>query len=288
MNQRKQPRNVNQINSHLPRVFVTSFADLPCCKSSPVHRHPFYELVWVSQGEAKLFVDFHEFLVEPNTMAFIAPGQIHTWESAHEDTRLTIVGFTLEQLAYYGNITQVVSELPFANASQIPFVKFSNQNAIIFNDLFQTIQNRFIERTINHDDVLSAYLNLILVELQRTSLPLQPIISPDAAAQLTHEFRQLVEKHILRHKQVQDYAEMLGVTLNHLVETVRKHCGQTPKQIIQERLSLEAKRLLIHTSNTVAEISLHLDFKTPTYFGSWFKNLEGITPAQFRQTAAFP
>lgn len=178
--------------------------------------------------------------------------------------------------------------MPFHGDSQPPYYTFSDENSQIFNSLFQTIQDRFNEDARTNRDVLLAYLNLILVELERISLSNVIIGNENTPAQLTQDFRRLVEKHYLQYKQVQDYANMLGITLNHLVETVRTNSGKTPKQIIQERLSLEAKRLLIHSGDTVAEISHQLEFKTPTYFGAWFKNLEGITPMQFRQSATIP
>ncbi|MEM9951097.1 MAG: AraC family transcriptional regulator [Chloroflexota bacterium] len=272
----------------LPEVFVTSFNDLTCCASSPVHRHPFYELVWVSGAGAEFFCDFKQHNVQKNTLAFVASGQIHYWRGHVDQTNLTIIGFTLDQISYYGRITQVISDLPFHSETQPPFYTFTDENAYIFNGLFATIQDRFNEDGLKSPDVLLAYLNLILVELERISLPDETVSRNDTPTQLTLEFRKLVEEHYLQYKQVKDYAEMLGVTLNHLVETVRTSIGRTPKQIIQERLALEAKRLLIHSQDTVAEISYQLEFKTPTYFGSWFKNLEGLTPVQFRQSATVP
>lgn len=272
----------------LPGVFVAKFQDYACCLSSPVHRHPFYELVWVSEGQAHFFCDFQDYVIPAGTMAFIAPGQVHQWQGHFEHVNLTIVGFTLNQLAYYGKITQVVSELPFQDDTHVPFLSFTDEVATIFEALFETIRERFVSRSANHKDVLSAYLNVILVELQRVYVSEATLPAIDSTTQLAQAYRKLVEQHFLEYKQVQDYAQMLGITLNHLVESIRKTTGQTPKQILQERLVLEAKRLLIHTGASVAEISHQLDFKTPSYFGSWFKKLEGITPVQFRQTAVFP
>lgn len=272
----------------IPNIFVTDFDKLTCCESSLVHRHPFYELVWVANHGAKFFRDFHEYEIPAGAIAFIAPGQIHHWRGKPEGSQLTIVGFTLEQLLHYGKVGQVISELPFDDVTQTPFLTFADEEAQIFAALFATMQDRFAREGSKNEDVLLAYLNLILMELQRLCLPEYTAPPQNTPKHLTQQFRQLVEEHFLQYKQVQDYAQMLGVTLNHLVETVRTINGQTPKQIIQERLVLEAKRLLVHTNDTIAEISNHLAFNTPTYFGAWFKNIEGITPNQFRQQVALP
>jgi AraC-like DNA-binding protein len=93
-----------------------------------------------------------------------------------------------------------------------------------------------------------------------------------------------VEQHYRGRKQVRDYAELLGVTPNHLVETVRRTLGKTPGQLLSARLLLEAKRLLVYTPQTVAEIGYALNFTSPAQFGRWFQNLEGCPPGHFRQT----
>jgi len=282
------PNNQELANIALPEVFVADFQNFTCCSNSPVHRHPFYELIWVSRSDAVFFCDFKKYHIPINTLVFVSAGQIHHWEDDGEQAHLTIIGFTLDQISYYGRITQIISELPFHDEHQPPYYTFSDENSFIFNNLFQTIQERFDEDGRTNRDVLLAYLNLILVELERISLSPVILNNENPNVQLTHDFRRLVEKHYLQYKQVQDYANMLGITLNHLVETVRINSGKTPKQIIQERLALEAKRLLVHSQDTVAEISHQLEFKTPTYFGAWFKNIEGITPIQFRQTVIVP
>jgi len=45
---------------------------------------------------------------------------------------------------------------------------------------------------------------------------------------------------------------------------------------------LEAKRLLVHTEYTVAEIAAILSFSDPSVFGRWFKAQAGMSPGQFR------
>lgn len=269
--------------SALPRVFVTNFADLTCCQPSPTHRHPYYELVWVDGGEASLLVDFHRYTVQSGTMAFVASGQVHQWYADFSQTRILVIGFVLERLLNYGKIAQAVALLPFQDNAHAPVLPISAKSYPVFARLFDSLSARFASDGLTEEEVLMAYLNVILVELLRVYGAPAKVVSTDAPTTLTHSFYELVGEHFQDKRQVRAYANMLGVSLNHLVETVRSTSGKTPKQILQERLLLEAKRMLVHTQYTVAEISWRLDFKTPSYFGVWFKNLEGVTPAQFRQ-----
>jgi len=46
---------------------------------------------------------------------------------------------------------------------------------------------------------------------------------------------------------------------------------------------LEAKRLLVYHQQTIEQVSHHLQFKDPSYFGRFFKREVGLTPRAFRQ-----
>ena len=82
---------------------------------------------------------------------------------------------------------------------------------------------------------------------------------------------------------VQDYANMIGISSSHLTDTVKAVTGFTPGQLIRQKLALEAKRLLVHSNATVAEIGYRLNFYDASYFGRFFKREVGMSPAAFRQ-----
>jgi len=58
--------------------------------------------------------------------------------------------------------------------------------------------------------------------------------------------------------------------------------GKTPKQLIDERILLEAKRLLVHSNDPGKIIGLSLGFDEPTNFNKFFKKHTGKTPSEFR------
>ena len=90
------------------------------------------------------------------------------------------------------------------------------------------------------------------------------------------------EKFLTLHK-VNDYADLLAVTPNHLNDTTKKVTGKTALELIQDRLLLEAKRLLLHTEQTAKEISYQLGYNDPSYFTRFFKAQTERTPDDFRR-----
>jgi len=60
--------------------------------------------------------------------------------------------------------------------------------------------------------------------------------------------------------------------------------GKLPKEIINDRVLLEAKRLLVHTNLSIKVIGQDLGFDDPAYFVRYFKKNTEMTPLEFRET----
>ncbi|MBT8190483.1 MAG: helix-turn-helix domain-containing protein [Bacteroidia bacterium] len=100
---------------------------------------------------------------------------------------------------------------------------------------------------------------------------------------LVREFNYQVEQHFRTKHSVSDYAEMLFKSPKTIANTFRKLGEKTPLKFIQERIMLEARRLLQYTSQDISEIGYALGFTDIQAFSRFFKKHEGISPSQFRQ-----
>lgn len=100
---------------------------------------------------------------------------------------------------------------------------------------------------------------------------------------LTMDFRSLLSKHFLQHKDVHFYASSLHITPKYLSEVLLLETGKTAKQLISDHLLWEAKSLLRQTTMSVQEISYWLGFQESAYFSRAFKKAEGVTPVEYRK-----
>ncbi|MEM1127733.1 MAG: AraC family transcriptional regulator [Bacteroidota bacterium] len=100
---------------------------------------------------------------------------------------------------------------------------------------------------------------------------------------LVRQFAVLVEQHYRTHHQVQDYADLLNRSPKTLANLFAQYHDRSPQQVIQERMALEAKRLLRYTDKSVKEIGYALGFSEASHFSRFFKKETGRSPKAFRE-----
>ena len=99
---------------------------------------------------------------------------------------------------------------------------------------------------------------------------------------LVKKFKQLIEEHYKENLSVKDFAGKLSITPSHLNETVKHIIGRTASDLIDEKMIIEIKKLLLHTDLTASEIAFALNFSDQSYFSKFFKKHTGLSPGEFR------
>lgn len=108
-------------------------------------------------------------------------------------------------------------------------------------------------------------------------------IKKDANLDYIMLFKDLLETNYKTQKQVNYYAKEMIISEKRLNQATSKIFGKSPKEIIDDRILLEAKRILAHTNESVKEICYYLGFEEPTNFIKYFKKHSAITPTEFRE-----
>jgi AraC-like DNA-binding protein len=134
-------------------------------------------------------------------------------------------------------------------------------------------------------DLRSALLAHAVAALLTQLALLQPLGSTQLPTP-THEaylwLRDEIDRSFHTWHQVNDYAARLGYSTRTLNRLARDNTGLSAKQLIDDRIILEAKRLLSHADAPVADIATQLGFDDPSNFSSYFHRRTGLTPGAFR------
>jgi AraC family transcriptional regulator, transcriptional activator of pobA len=247
------------------------------------HRHTFYQLCIVTGGRGEHFIDFQPYPVRANNLYFITPGQVHYWQ-LEIATRGYAILFGEDFLLANQSEPSFLRSLDFYHRiDHSPMLELQDSQAIRFNSLAQELLNEYQTAQFGRRRALQALLQLVLVEAQRHYFTPTTVSKQKRGYNIINEFLKLVDLHFQTRTMVAEYAELLGITTDHLSELTRQVTGLNSSVHIQRRRLLEAKRLLVHTNQTVSEIAYGLNFKDPSYFSRFFRRETNQTPQEFRQ-----
>lgn len=100
---------------------------------------------------------------------------------------------------------------------------------------------------------------------------------------LVEKFLNLIQLHYKEERSLEFYADKLYLTPKHLSKVVKENSGTTASDWIAYYVILESKALLKATDLTVQQVSDRLNFPSQSFFGKYFKRLEGTSPSEYRK-----
>ncbi|QMU26826.1 AraC family transcriptional regulator [Adhaeribacter radiodurans] len=247
------------------------------------HKHDFFIILLITQGTGTHTIDFKTYPVAPQTAFFLSPGQVHAWQLS-ADSAGYILFFNLDFYRLQPDQLEVY-RYPFFNMLlNRPLLALPNEHLLPTTTIIESMEQEYLQSDYKWQEVVRNYLTILLIRLHRAYLEQQP--DPDVANASQSLWQQLdtfLEKHFKEHQPVSFYAEKLNITEKQLNEASKNTFGKTTSSLIQDRIILEARRLLIHSPLTITQIAAELGYFDNSYFGRFFKKHTGKTPEQFRQ-----
>lgn len=248
------------------------------------HRHDFYHIVWVAHGTGHHIIDSVRYEVKPNTLFFMGPGQIHDFVLSDDAAGFTI-NFSAEFFAFKVQSRNSLTEVPVYDFESISNALYMDEDqAQVLYPILEAISAEYIAEQRGYEDVIWSYLRIFLMKASRMTELAAYTGTSSRSLLLARRFKTLLEKNFASLDETAEYARLLKVTERALNEATRQATGQTASQLIRERIMLEAKRMLLHSEVSVAEVADQLGFGDPAYFSRCFKKHTGRSPIDFRQS----
>ena len=168
------------------------------------------------------------------------------------------------------------------------FVKLSDQA----RQKLQLLSDVFIEEFKTSDNIQNEMLLVLLkrliiyvTRLAKTGyIPVKK--HQDERFHIIRKFNLLVEANFKSEHSVGFYAEQLCKSPKTLSNLFAIFNQKAPSRIIQERITVEAKRLLFYTDRSVKYIASELGFEEVSYFSTFFSKNTGVSPSDFRNSPA--
>lgn len=239
-------------------------------------------IAWNTGTEQKVVIDEVAYQFPPNTILPLVINQSFRFERPED-----IIAWQFNRDFYcIIDHDKEVSCIGFIFSSGAMFIGLDEKEL----HKMQVLLEIFKDELEDADEIQATMLRALLVRLivKVTRLGKRQHVDQtklnSSKLDIIRHFNLLVEDHYKRQHQVQFYAQQLNKSPKTLSNLFALYNHQSPLQVIQERLILEAKRLFHYTDKSAKEIAQDLGFEDAAHFSRFFKNHMNVSPSDFRKT----
>jgi AraC-like DNA-binding protein len=241
-----------------------------------------YSIYWIQEGKGTYNIDFQQYEFEDNVLFFLSPGQVFTVDSEQIKTAYKFT-FVRDFYCIQTHDKEVACNgVLFNNVYETPFVKPCEKDTKKLQFILESLIDEFQQSEAAQYDMLQSYLKQFMICAVRVQKE-NYAIKEDVETRLFKDFSVLVEQNFRSLHSVTDYANRLGVSPKSISKHFQKIGSKTPSDFIKNRITLEAKRLLVYTDKNVKEIAFELGFNDPAYFTRFFTKATNQSPLQFKK-----
>jgi len=241
-------------------------------------------LLWFQEDNNKLLIDGKEYTFHANQIVCLT--EFHKVETK-KVYELKLLRFNRDFYCILDHDSEVGCKgILYFGSAQLPVFKIQDSDL----DQFKTVWKMFEMEMDSQDELqlemLQMMLKRFLILCTRVYKKETNITNVDhQKADIIREFNFLVELHFKTKHTVSEYADLLFKSPKTISNLFRKIGTKTPLQFIQERILLEARRLLRYTRKPISDIAYELGYIDLQTFSRFFKKQEGHSPTEYREMA---
>ncbi len=251
----------------------------------PLHYHDEYELNFILNApDAQRIIGDHIDLIGEMELALVGPNLPHGWFTHNcksEKIFETTIQFHRDML-----------EDKFLKRDQLSLIRQllhqSNKGILFSKECMQQIGPKIndLTRRTGFDSVLGLLSILHDLSIARNSKTLSDSYTHLPPYSYNSRRIEKVTEYIYNNYQKEitlgDVAHIANMPETSFSRFIKKHTGRTFIDTLNELRLGHASRLLIETTNSVAEIAYDCGFNNISYFNRVFKKLKNCTPKEYR------
>jgi AraC family transcriptional activator of pobA len=252
------------------------------------HSLTFFDILLVTRGRGEILLDGDRHRIEPGVVIFCLPGQVREWRLRGElDGACVFFTDTF--------VTETFADPRFLE--QFRFFRLPRPTGALLLDAgkrrlflsrFATMRRELAGLRSDAADRLRAAVYELLVLLNRWYIASHGEAVQIPADGYVARFRTLVERHFRHRHRVSDYARDLRVTPGYLNVLCRSQLHLNAGAVIRARIALEARRMLLYSTDNAAQVGHLLGFEDPSYFTRFFQREVGQVPTQYTRAGSRP
>ena len=248
--------------------------------------HDYYQILWFWQGVGNHHIDFSDEKLSPHKVFVVSPGQLYQFRPLTAAEGI-VIQFDEGFFSYTADSLDTIIKYSVFNAfHRPPYYIIDDATGARLRGIANEIRREYRNKErFAHASYLYNLVKMFLVIIIRDGLRFdhKHIYNSSAAYVYFINFRKELDRNYRRYHTVQQYAAALGMSVKTLTNSVVQCCGQAPLKLINNRLIVEAERMLKSKPMLVKEIAYELGFDDDSYFVKFFKRQTGMLPSEFRE-----
>ncbi|MES2828023.1 MAG: helix-turn-helix transcriptional regulator [Bacteroidota bacterium] len=255
-----------------------SLKDLPdFAGEDQPERHDRHSFHLLQMGSITIEIDFQKHEIKSPSIIYMHPNQVHRIV-AFENVTVSSCAINNDNLnpEYLLMLEEIMPAKPMALDEQT-FSILSEAMGIAIK-LVDRKQDRLYHSMLKDsaNTLVALVISQLLAQAKFTG-------KTTRFETVNKAFNQLLEKSYNTEKRPVAYAEKLNISVSYLNECVKNASGYSVSHHIQQRVILEAKRLLYHSDKSVKEIATELGYEDYSYFSRLFTKIVGRSAVAFRK-----
>lgn len=252
------------------------------------NRRLYYKISLIKGSNLVEYAD-KTMLIEKQGVLFATPKIPYRYTPQNDQQQGYFCVFTKEFLSK-AKTGLVLDELPIYLPSSDFVFEINDEQYHEMEEVFQKMNTELASDYAYKYDLLRNYV----IELIHKGQKLKPIENTqtkiNSASRITTLFIELLERQFPienEHQAMQmktpiDFAHTLNIHVNHLNKVLKESTNKSTSEIINGRITEEAKILLKQTQWNVSAIAFALGFDEVAHFSNFFKKHTGLSPLRFR------
>jgi len=245
------------------------------------HQHNFHQFLFFEEGSGTHLIDDKKYEVMEKSIHFISPNHIHHLKVS-DNTKGYVCMFKEELFFINNEPKNFLEEVDlFSNWNTNPLVELGDTAFSELKGILESIRLEYGHQKLRKNEVILMMLKLFLIKASRLCANCTNVEISNKRRNIEN-FLGLIDENCSKNLPINYYAQQLNISSTYLNRLVNEVYDKSVSDFINERIILEAKRVIRFSTKSVKEISYELGFEDPSYFSRFFKKHANLTPVEFR------
>lgn len=238
---------------------------------NPLHMHNNTEIFFVQEGEGEFIVDNVLFRPKKGDVIVHHPMVEHQEASSGSST------FRAISIQFNGLILSDKPEGLILDDGHSPLIPLQDSYSLV-NRYLQDILAEYQSMKPFSNEMISSLIQTVVLVMLRAKQSEQV----QSYSEITRTVINYIDSHFRNELSLNDLADIVHISPYHLAHVFKKEVGVSPIQYLIRCRIEEAKKQLIETKRTIADIAEDVGYPNANYFNVLFKKMTGENPGKFR------